>query len=89
MIYLFLLTPLFGSLKNYVKYKQFNLLNFLRTPFIYFILQIVFQIEDYWSILIFERWFFFLFKIIRSIWRNDYIQKREKYKIKYNLKYNF
>ena len=87
MIYLFL-TPMLGSVKNYVKYKQFNILNFLRTPFLYFLLQLFLQTRNYWKILIIERWILFIFKIIRSIWRNDYIMKKEKYKIKYNLKYD-
>jgi hypothetical protein len=30
----------------------------------------------------------FLLKIIRSFLRNDYLNKKEKYKKKYNLKYN-
>ncbi len=77
-----------GSLKNYVKYKQFNILNFLRTPVIYLLFQLISQTNDYWKILILERWFFFIFKIIRSLWRNDYIKNKEKYKIKYKLKYD-
>jgi hypothetical protein len=39
-------------------------------------------------IMILERWLMFIFKIIRSLWRNDYQKKREKYIMKYNLKYN-
>lgn len=87
MIYL-LLTPLLGSLKNYVKYKRFDLLNFLRTPFVYFLLQLFLQTENYWKILIMERWIFFVLKIIRSLWRNDYLNNKEKYKIKYKIKYD-
>jgi hypothetical protein len=85
---IYFITPILGSLKNYVKYKQFNILNFLRTPVIYFLFQLILQTRDYWKILIFERWFFFIFKIIRSLWRNDYQQKKDKYKLKYNMKYN-
>ena len=87
MIYLFLITPLLGSLKNYVKYKRFDLLNFMRTPIIYFLIQYFLQTKNYWMILIIERWFFFICKICRSLWRNDYIKNKEKYKIKYNIIY--
>ena len=83
-----LITPILGSLKNYVKYKQFDILNFLRTPLVYFLLQLSLQTENYWLILILERWVFFIFKICRSMWRNDYIKNKEKYKIKYKLQYD-
>jgi hypothetical protein len=85
---IYFITPILGSLKNYVKYKQFNILNFLRTPVVYFLFQLILQTRDYWKILILERWFFFIFKIIRSLLRNDYQQKKDKYKLKYNMKYN-
>ena len=79
-MYLYLVTPLLGSLKNYVKYKRFNILIFIRTFYIYFILKLFIQTDNNWLILMLERWFFFLFKIIRSIYRNDYESKK---------KYNF
>jgi len=82
-----LITPLLGSLKNYVKYKQFNILILLRTPFIYFLLQLILQTNNVWKILVIERWILFLFKISRSLYRNDYYVKKEKYKIKYNINY--
>ena len=85
---LFLMTPLFGSLKNYVKYKQFNLLNFIRTPLVYLLLQCFLRTDNYWKLLIIERWVFFVLKIMRSLWRNDYLQKKEKYIKKYKLKYD-
>ena len=88
MIYLFLLTPLLGFIKNYVKYKRINLLVFLRTPLIYFLLFITIQTQNIWKIITIERWLFFIFKIIRSMWRNDYIRNKNKYKIKYNIYYN-
>ncbi len=87
-MYLYLVTPLLGSLKNYVKYKCFNILIFIRTFIIYFILNLSIKTNNKWMILILERWFFFLFKIIRSIYRNDYEYKKQKYIKKYNLKYN-
>ena len=85
---LFLMTPLFGSLKNYVKYKQFDFFNFIRTPLIYLLLQCFLRTDNYWKLLIIERWVFFIFKIMRSLWRNDYLQKKDKYMKKYKLKYD-
>ena len=84
----FFLTPLLGSLKNYVKYKRFNPFLFLRSPLLCFILQIIIQTNNIWMIMILERWLMFCFKIFRSFLRNDYQKKKEKYKLKYNLKYD-
>lgn len=86
-MYLYLVTPLLGSLKNYVKYKRFNIMIFIRTLYIYFILKLFIQTNNNWLILMLERWFFFLFKIIRSIIRNDYERNRNKYINKYGIKY--
>ena len=36
MIILYLITPLLGTLRNYVKYKQLSVYMFLRTPITYF-----------------------------------------------------
>jgi len=86
-MYLYLVTPLLGSLKNYVKYKRFNVFIFIRTFYIYFILKLFIQTNNTWLILILERWFFFVFKIIRSLINNDYNTKKQKYIKKYNLIY--
>ena len=86
-MYLYLITPLLGSLKNYVKYKRFNILVFLRTLYIYFILKLSIQTNNTWLILMLERWFFFIFKIIKSIINNDYNNKKQKYIKKYKLIY--
>jgi hypothetical protein len=86
-MYLYLITPLLGSLKNYVKYKRFNILVFLRTLYIYYLLKLSIQTNNTWLILMLERWFFFIFKIIKSIINNDYINKKQKYIEKYNLIY--
>ena len=86
-MYLYLVTPLLGSLKNYVKYKRFNIIVFIRTFYIYLTLHLLIQTNNKWMILILERWFFFIFKIIRSILRNDYESKKQKYIKKYNLTY--
>lgn len=86
-MYLYLITPILGSLKNYVKYKRFNILVFLRTLYIYSILKFAIQTDNTWIILMLERWFFFLFKIIRSIINDDYNNKKKKYIEKYRLIY--
>ena len=86
-MYLYLITPILGSLKNYVKYKRFNILVFLRTLYIYYILKLTIQTDNTWIILMLERWFFFLFKIIRSIINDDYNNKKQKYIEKYKLIY--
>ena len=83
-MYLYLITPILGSLKNYVKYKRFNILVFLRTLYIYSILKLAIQTDNTWIILMLERWFFFLFKIIRSIINDDYNNKKQKYICLYN-----
>lgn len=87
-MYLYLLTPTFGLLRNYIKYKKIDIKLFLRTPLIYFLLNILLQTNNIWKILIYERWFFFIFKSIKSYMNNDYFKKKNKYKIKYNIKYN-
>ena len=87
MLYLYLITPLLGSLKNYVKYKNFNFLVFIRTFYIYALIQTIIQTNNIYLILILERWFFFGFKVIRSIMRNDYMRNRNKYIQKYKLIY--
>ena len=84
---IFFLTPLLGSLKNFVKYKKFNPFLFLRSPVLCFMLQIIIQTNNIWMIMILERWIMFVFKIIRSLIRNDYLKKKEKYIEKYNLNY--
>jgi len=90
MIWLFSVTPLLGFLRNYVKYKQLNLLLFIRTPITYFILSLLFlkNNNDIWKIIVLERWFFFIYKTLLSIYNDDYHKKRYKYEIKYGLDYS-
>jgi len=83
-----LITPLLGSLRNFVKYKNFKPLIFIRTPLLYFFLFLIFQTNNIWKIIVLERWFMFIFKTMKSIYRRDYIIKKEKYIMKYNLKYD-
>ena len=84
---LFLITPLMGSLRNFTKYKNFKFLIFIRTPLIYIFLYLFLQTRNIWKILIYERWFMFIYKTFKSIINKDYIRKKEKYIKKYNLKY--
>lgn len=88
MIFLYLITPILGSFRNYIKYKQLKFLLFIRTPVTYFIINLLFQCNNVWKTLIYERWFFFIYKSMLSLYNNDYIKKKEKYIKKYGLKYN-
>ena len=88
MILLYLITPLLGTLRNYIKYKQIKLLMFLRTPITYFFINLIFQNNNIWKTLVFERWFFFIYKSFLSIYNDDYHKKKDKYIRKYGLKYN-
>jgi hypothetical protein len=87
MILLYLITPLLGLLRNYIKYKKLNFLLFIRTPTTYFFINLFFQYNTVWQTLIYERWFFFIYKMLLSVYNNDYITKKEKYIKKYGLKY--
>jgi hypothetical protein len=82
-----LITPLLGTIRNYVKYKSFKPLVFIRTPILYFFLIIIFQTNNIWKILILERWIMFIYKTFLSLLKNDYQNKKQKYIQKYNLKY--
>ena len=85
---LFLITPLFGLFRNYVKYKQLDILLFIRTPIIYVLIQLILQTRNIWKILILERWLLLFVKTLISIYKNDYQNKKDKYIKKYKLKYD-
>jgi len=85
---LFLITPILGSVRNHVKYKNFKPLIFIRTPIIYFFLFLFLQTRNIWKIIVLERWLMFVFKTILSIYNNDYKNKKEKYIQKYKMKYD-
>ena len=87
MIYLFCITPFLGCLRNYIKYKQLNFLLFLRTPMTYFFINLIFPSNNVYKTLMYERWFFFLYKSFLSFYNNDYYRKKDKYIKKYGLKY--
>ena len=84
---LLLITPTLGLLRNYIKYKQTNVYMFIRTPFIYGCLYILCQTRNIWKLMMYERWFFFIYKSFLSLYHNDYMKNKEKYKLKYNLQY--
>lgn len=89
----FLVIPILGLVKNYVKYKQIYPILFLRTPFLNFIFFMYFQVTNFntkYNILlaiIYERWFMFIYKILNAFVKDTYNLRKEKYKLKYNLKY--
>ena len=87
MILLYLITPFLGTLRNYIKYKRLKILLFLRTPVTYFMINLLFQNQNIWKTLIFERWFFFIYKSLLSLYNDDYNVKKQKYIKKYGLKY--
>lgn len=87
MILLYLITPLLGTLRNYIKYKRLKILLFLRTPVTYFMINLLFQNQNIWKTLMFERWFFFIYKSLLSLYNDDYNVKKQKYIKKYGIKY--
>ncbi len=87
MLIFYLITPFLGFFRNYVKYKQTNILLFIRTPIIYFFINLIFQQNNVFQTLIYERWLLFIYKTILSIYYDDYNRKKDKYIKKYNLIY--
>ncbi len=89
---LYVITPVSGYLKNYIKYKRVNLVTFARTPLVYFLIDrcislIKIQNPVLWTIIL-ERWFFFYFKMIRSYMYDHYHTRQKKYEQKYGIKYH-
>jgi len=87
ILLLYLITPFLGSLRNYIKYKQLHLFVFLRSPIIYFCIHLLFPTITVWEVLIYERWFLFMYKSIISLYYDDYHRKKNKYIKKYGLHY--
>ena len=92
MIPSLIVIPVLGMCKNYVKYKRVSLLLFLRTPFLYAILYSFLKYFQYKNIvnkvIINERIFMFIYKIIYSLINDSYHKKKKKYIKKYNILYN-
>ena len=92
MKYIFFVTSILGALRDYSKFKVFNIYKFMRSPII---TQIIYCLLQYNKInynnklisIILERWLFLILKTIQSIYNDDYNNKKEKYKIKYKIKY--
>jgi len=93
---LYIITPLSGYLKNYIKYKRVNVLTFSRTPIVYTLIDRFLCYYKFsntlhnivvWTIIL-ERWFFFYFKMIRSYINDDYRVRRLKYEKKYSIIYD-
>lgn len=91
-VLLYTITPSLGLIRNYIKYKRVTISLYFRTYLVYFFINLLSSLLGYipniYEVLIYERWFFFITKSLISLYRNDYYRKREKYKIKYGLKYN-
>ena len=91
MLILYTLTPIFGALRNYVKYKQFQIKLFIRTPITYYVFHTILKFIKCNNIvlytLIIERWYFLFYKTILSIINDDYNINKEKYQNKYGLIY--
>ena len=81
-ILLYFITPFLGLFRNYIKYKKIQIGLFIRTPLLYLFINLLFQNNNVYQTLIYERWFFFIYKSLLSIYNNDYNVKKEKYKIK-------
>lgn len=88
---MFFITATLGTVRNYVKYKKFNLWLFIRSPIITFCIYKV--IPDKYKnkifiSLILERWLLLAYKSIYSYCNDDYNKKKQKYIKKYNIEYN-
>ena len=86
MIILFVI-PFLGLIKNYVKNKKINLYLFFRTPILCYFIQLLIQSNNIYKILLYERWFMFIYKILKSLYNNDYQVRKVKYIKKYKLRY--
>ncbi len=90
-ILLYSVTPLLGFMKNYVKYKRVNALLFMRTPFLYLLIDTLmrrYRVNHIllWTLIV-ERWFLFGYKISVAYLYDHYHRRKNKYTRKYNLSY--
>ena len=88
---LYIITPTLGLLKNYIKNKQCDFAIYIRSPILYIFFHNLLHIWETPNIvlktLIFERWFWFLDKILFNWSNNTYQINKEKYIKKYGLVY--
>ena len=89
LLILYLFTPNLGLLRNYIKYKTLSVTTYFRTPVLYFIIHFWLLLVGHRNVIyktiIYERWYWFLYKSFKSYIKDDYNVKKEKYKIKYKL----
>lgn len=89
LLILYLVTPNLGLLRNYIKYKTLSISTYLRTPLLYLIIHFWLLLVGHRNIIyktiIYERWYWFFYKSLKSYIKDDYNVKKEKYKIKYKL----
>tara|TARA_Y100000768_G_scaffold277219_1_gene212645 strand:+ start:4306 stop:4578 length:273 start_codon:yes stop_codon:yes gene_type:complete len=90
-MYIYFITAILGCIRDYSKTKYISILKFIRTPLIIFLINYI--LKNYnvnnsvLKAIILERWVFLLLKTLISVYNNDYYNKKEKYKIKYNIIY--
>ena len=88
---MFFITATLGTVRNYIKYKKFNFLLFVRSPILTFVIYKILP-DKYdnkiFMALIFERWLLLGYKTIFSYCNDDYNKKKQKYVEKYNLDYD-
>lgn len=87
---MFFITATLGTVRNYIKYKKFNIWLFIRSPILTFLIYRLLP-DKYnnkiFMALIFERWLLLGYKSINSYYNDDYNKKKLKYIKKYNLEY--
>ena len=96
-LYLCLITPVLGFVRDYSKHKYISYKKFIRTPIIYYIIYLLLDFLktrlDYHyhiniiNILIYERWIMLIYKTGLSLYKYDHIRKHNKYKLKYKSIY--
>ena len=75
MFYLYFITPCLGCLRKNIKYKQLKNV-YRRTPLTYLFINLLFQCNNIWKTLMYERWFFFIYKSLLSVYNDDYNRKK-------------
>jgi hypothetical protein len=79
----YFVTPTLGLLRNYIKYKQLYIRTYLRTPLVYVFFHMWFCLNGYRDVifrtLIYERWFWFIYKSWISYRNDDYNNKKQKH----------
>ena len=79
----YFVTPTLGMLRNYIKYKQLYIRTYLRTLLVYVFFHMWFCLNGYRDIvfrtLIYERWFWFIYKSWISYRNDDYNKKKQKH----------